>query len=337
MSGTRRIASALAVVLAGLALVVAAPGAGASYGSPSANDDDDDALDTTSRESVADAWEDRMEPTLDVAADWSGSVKHCRAGKPSAQAQDATVTALDFAREMAGLDDIALSASLSRKAQKAALIMTANGALDHHPPKSWKCWSRVGATAAGRSNLAWTSDEMTSGSAVEMYLTDAGADNRAAPHRRWVLNPFATEVGNGLTDSMNALYVMGPTDESATNPDWVSWPSAGWFPSQLEPAGRWSLSSGSQSADFSHAKVVVKQGGTDAHRQAPATKGRLRPAHARVPGEGVGPHRDLRRPRPPHQGRGESPAQLPGPALHPVTHGRPGTQTSRADGDVDAA
>jgi hypothetical protein len=38
----------------------------------------------------------------------------------------------------------------------------------------------------------------------------------------------------------------------------VSWPTARWFPAPLEPAGRWSLSSGDDGADFRHARVRVE-------------------------------------------------------------------------------
>jgi hypothetical protein len=69
-------------------------------------------------------------------------------------------------------------------------------------------------------------------------------------------------MGNGLTSSADALYVLGPSSDKNANPAWVAWPTAGWFPAPLQPHGRWSLSSGRSDTDFSHARVVVKRGTT---------------------------------------------------------------------------
>lgn len=259
--GLRR--SAAAVV--GGALIVAAPlnfaidtGPAGAETSPGAAGP---AIDTSDRAEVAEAWRSRMAPNLGVPSGWTGSVSGCVAGHPSADAQRATLESLNFVRAMAGLDAVAFSGALSSQAQQAALMMTANHALSHDPPRSWKCWSRTGADAAGRSNIGLTSGQMTAGRSIELYMDDAGSMNQAAGHRRWVLNPWATTMGNGLTTNANALYVMGQTSTHNANPAWVSWPTAGWFPTQLQPAGRWSLSSGRARADFRRATVTVTHAG----------------------------------------------------------------------------
>lgn len=220
------------------------------------------AIDTYDRAAVAAAWLTRMAPLLDVPSGWTGSERHCDPGHPSDAAQQATLESINFARAMAGLDAVDLSDRLSRQAQQAALIMAANDALSHTPPSTWRCWSTTGAAAAGRSNLAWTSGVMNAGMSVKLYLDDRGDDNRAVGHRRWILDPWTTTMGNGLTSSTDALQVVGPTSDQRTDPAWVAWPTAGFFPSPLEPYGRWSLSSGSRSADFSHARVRVERGTT---------------------------------------------------------------------------
>ena len=218
-------------------------------------------IDTSDRAEVADAWRSRMAPNLDVPSGWTGSVPGCVAGHPSADAQRATLASLNFVRAMAGLDPVSFSGALSSQAQEAALIMTANHALSHDPPRSWDCWTQTGADAAGRSNIGLTSGQMTAGRSVELYMDDAGSMNHAVGHRRWVLNPFATTMGNGLTSDANALYVMGATSTRHANPAWVPWPTNGWFPTQLQPAGRWSLSSGRARADFRRATVTVRHAG----------------------------------------------------------------------------
>ena len=233
----------------------AAPGGGPSQRATSGH-----AIDTSDRAAVAEAWRTRMKPNLDVPAGWTGSESSCDAGHPSAEAQRATLESVNFARAMAHLDAVTFAGRLNREAQQAALIMAANDALSHDPPRAWKCWTQTGHDAAGHSNLAWTSGRMNAGRSIQLYLDDPGSGNHAAGHRRWVLNPWATTMGNGLTSSADALYVFGPTSAGNADPAWVAWPTAGWFPSPLQPRGRWSLSSGRAGTDFSHARVVVKRG-----------------------------------------------------------------------------
>ena len=91
-------------------------------------------------------------------------------------------------------------------------------------------------------------------------MRDPGSDNGAG-HRRWLLNPFATTMGTGSTDTANAMTVVGPTAAGRPNPAWVSWPSAGYFPTTLEPGGRWSLSAGNKQMDFRRATVRVYRNG----------------------------------------------------------------------------
>ena len=220
------------------------------------------AINTGKKGAVAKAWKSRMASQLTVKSGWTGSSKGCRAGKPSRKAQRATLSSINFARALAGLDPVRLQDRLSALAQKAALIMAANRALSHSPPKSWKCWTEKGSAAAGSSNLALSYPTMTAGGSVAQYLTDDGDGNTAAGHRRWILNPEAEKFGNGLTSTSNALYVFGPTDADNVNPNWVAWPTAGFFPAPLEPRGRWSLSSGADGADFSRATVTVRKGTT---------------------------------------------------------------------------
>lgn len=52
------------------------------------------------------------------------------------------------------------------------------------------------------------------------------------------------------------MFTPGPT--SFTNPSWVPWPSAGWFPSLLEPGDRWSLSADGRGYSFAGATVTVR-------------------------------------------------------------------------------
>jgi hypothetical protein len=134
--------------------------------------------------------------------------------------------------------------------------------LSHTPPRSWRCWTASGAANAGRSNLALSYPAVTAAGVVTQYLDDAGTSNRPAGHRRWLLNPFATQMGSASTNNANAMTVIGPTSSSRPNPAYTSWPTSGWFPNTLEPAGRWSLSTGNRAVSFRKATVRVYRNGT---------------------------------------------------------------------------
>ncbi|MDO9495396.1 MAG: CAP domain-containing protein [Nocardioides sp.] len=218
-------------------------------------------IDTSDRSAVAKAFRTRLRPNLSVSSGWTGSLRRCRAGTTSVRAQRATMESLNFARAMNGLSRVSWSAKLSARAQHTALIMAANRNLSHYPPRRWKCWSKVGSDAAARSNLSIDFPRLTAGGAVMQYLDDWGSRNTVVGHRRWILFPFAEVFGNAMTKTTNAMFVVGPVDTSNPNPAWVRWPSAGWFPSQAEPLGRWSLSSGDPHADFRSAKIAVRRNG----------------------------------------------------------------------------
>lgn len=186
-----------------------------------------------------------------------GSLTGCHGGTVSAASTRATLVSLNYVRSLAGLAPVRFSATLNASAQQAALLMAANHALTHHPGREWRCWTPVGSRAASRSNLALSEPRLTSGKIIDLYMDDPGSNNDAVGHRRWILNPFATVMGSGSTDTANALTVVGPTRARRPNPRYVSWPTSGWFPSTMEPDGRWSLSSGRRGVSFAHARVRV--------------------------------------------------------------------------------
>lgn len=190
-----------------------------------------------------------------------GSLVGCLPGLSSLSSNAATLTALNYVRSLAGLAPVRLSSSLNYGAQRAALMMSANGALSHDPSRSWKCYSSAGASAAGRSNLALAYPSIGSGQIIDLYMDEPGSTNFAVGHRRWLLNPFATVVGTGSTNTANALTVIGPTSSSRPNPKYVPWPTAGYFPNAMEPNGRWSLSAGRRGTSFAKARIHVYRNG----------------------------------------------------------------------------
>lgn len=254
LSVRTRLARAATVLVVALAALSASGGGAAA--APPPDPPVSRALATSGKASVNAAYWRTWVPSARVRPGWTGSAAGCRRGADSVRHRRASQRALNFVRDLAGLDPVTVTDALSRRALAAALIMDANDALSHYPPRSWRCWTKTGATAAGRSNLLWASS-VTVGSALQGYLSDWGASNTAVGHRRWLMYPFTTTMGSGSTSQANAFWVLGASDPSRANPAYVGWPTEGWFPRTLEPQGRWSLSSGQDSTRFGSAKVRV--------------------------------------------------------------------------------
>ena len=212
------------------------------------------AVGAADRAEVQSGFLDEVLPALETPIDWTGDAATCRAGAPSAAAQSATLTTINFVRRLAGLDPVSFDPALSAKAQEAALMMHANDDLEHEPPQSWRCWTQEGAEAAGSSNIALGAG---GAEAILLYMEDSGGGNTAVGHRRWILRPDAGTMGSGSTSGANALWVFGADAPEAAKPQWIPWPVAGYFPSPLEPAGRWSLSASDDSVSFAGATVRV--------------------------------------------------------------------------------
>jgi len=220
-------------------------------------------IDTHSRAAVNSAYWSQYASKQMLSTGWlGGSLIGCLPGLSSLTSNAATLTALNYVRSLAGLAPVRLSSTLNAGAQRAALMMSANGALSHDPSSSWKCYSSAGAAAAGRSNLALAYPSIGSGQIIDLYMDEPGSTNTAVGHRRWLLNPFSTVVGTGSTDTANALTVIGPTSSSRPNPKYVGWPTAGYFPNAIEPSGRWSLSAGRSNTKFGRARVIVWHNGS---------------------------------------------------------------------------
>jgi uncharacterized protein YkwD len=262
---TRKIGTGLSLVTAVATLVVglilqAAPAEAGTSGGSRVTARWAGAINTSSASAVNAAYWSRYANLQALSTGWTGSVSGCNAGLSSASANAATLTAMNYVRSMAGLAPVTQNSTLNAGAQAAALMMSANGALSHDPSSSWKCYTSRGAAAAGRSNLALAYPSIKAGQIVDLYMDDPGAGNVAVGHRRWMLNPFTTQVGIGSTDTANALTVIGPSSSSRPNPRYVGWPTAGYFPNAIEPDGRWSLSSGRRNVSFAKARVRVYQG-----------------------------------------------------------------------------
>lgn len=192
-----------------------------------------------------------------VPTGFTGSEGSCNAGSISPASRTATLRAINYVRGLSGLSPVTFNATLNARAQQTALLMSANQALNHYPPSYWHCWNSTAASNAARSNLALAYPTINSGSLVRLYMNDPGSTNTFVGHRRWLLSPWTTAMGTGATRTANAITVIGPTSRYRANPAYVSWPSRGYFPKPMSPAGRWSLSAGNGKTLFGRASLRV--------------------------------------------------------------------------------
>jgi len=204
-------------------------------------------------------------------------VKGCTVGATPQSSQKRALSALNFARSLVGLETVRLDKKLSKSASQAALLQYRQGYLDHYPSKKVRCWTKARANASARSNLSMRG--LDGALTVKAYLDDAGWGNEDAGHRDWLLTPSLGKIGFGSAGDFNALYVKN--DESVdlagkgAEPLWRSWPSAGWFPAQLEPSGRWSFTTARGDISFAKAKVTVKVGGKKVKQSVVSRAGQL--------------------------------------------------------------
>jgi hypothetical protein len=205
--------------------------------------------------------------TGNIPIGWTGSQGSCSPGSTSPEFQAAVLRRINWFRSMAGVPgDVVFSEETNRRAQAAALIMSANRRLSHSPPPDWACYSADGAAGAGTANLflglyGWN--------AISGYMRDPGSGNSAVGHRRWILYPRTRVMGtgdvpdgNGYSGS-NALVVFGSQmwgERPATRDGFVAWPPPGFVPSPVV-FPRWSFSY--PNADFSTSTISMSKAGAD--------------------------------------------------------------------------
>lgn len=200
-----------------------------------------------------------------VPSGWNGNHGSCNAGNTSAAFKTAVLSRINYFRAMAGLPPVtAFKSVYSSKAQKAALMMSVNNALDHTPPTNWSCYSADGAEGAGSSNLYLG---VYGPSAITGYVRDPGSGNYFVGHRRWILYPQTQFMGTGDIPPTsyapsNALWVFdlenmwGP--RPATREAYVAWPPPGYSPYQVV-FDRWSFAY--DEANFSNANITMTKNG----------------------------------------------------------------------------
>lgn len=155
------------------------------------------------------------------------------------------IHAVNWARYLAGVpDDIEPDWSLEQQEQAAALVNALNGGLSHTPsqPKGMdQSLFNAGFKGAGSSNLSYGRLSLYD-TVLFGYMSDNSASNiDRVGHRRWVINPAMTTTmfGYAFKDEttktpFSSMYAFdqGRAKNQVTY-DYISWPSAGYFPDDV--------------------------------------------------------------------------------------------------------
>ena len=201
-------------------------------------------------------------PALAEMPQWTGDIEGCVPGSISTARLGAIEKQINYFRLVAGVPPIALDATMNFRAQSAALMMAAAGALSHSPQPTWPCYTEEGKIGAGRSDLGLSYGYDVRESVIRFMLDD-GANNVAVGHREWLLAPPTTHMGAGEVQGPEwdayAVHVVDP--DAVYYGAWppmrdgfVAWPPPGYVPHQVVYA-RWSFFL--RSADFGSATVTM--------------------------------------------------------------------------------
>jgi hypothetical protein len=171
----------------------------------------------------------------------------CDPGTLSSGGKADTLKRINGFRWLSGLGPTTESASLDSTDQYCANLESwwdfASSDSPHAPPSSAKCYTAMGASGAGMSNIAWGNGPAQS---IDQFVEDMGNETTLG-HRRWIVNPPLGPVGigywegGGMYGSAECLAVFGMSGTSNV-PAWVAVPNQGFVPLQIT-SWTWSFSS----------------------------------------------------------------------------------------------
>jgi uncharacterized protein YkwD len=214
------------------------------------------------------------------------NVPACQTGTLAQAVKDDVLLRMNALRALHNLAPVTYNSADDAQVMQSSLMMAANGALDHTPPNTWKCWTQTGYDGSSSGNLyggtispylVWsTEDDFIGG-----WLTEVNnllVDN--VGHRRWMLDPFLTKIAYGrvaqvLSDgsrtdaaTLKVFNFTGGSPAPSTVPAYVAYPQgdypARWFDTRAllsftviaNPASRGA--SANASVDFSKATISVR-------------------------------------------------------------------------------
>ena len=194
---------------------------------------------------------------------WTGEMNDlgtCTVGESNADDRVQATLNVNIVRELAGVDPVVLDdEKYLTGCQRTALVLHKIGYITHYPnvDRTDVCVEgnkAVVAEYAEKSNLAQNCESATK--YIGLFMEDLGEENeQAVGHRRWILNPNVKDIGFGLAPqksyrrgqttggieindarpSIVVMRIVTPGDEAYDKVKFISWPSAGPFPSEQVP------------------------------------------------------------------------------------------------------
>ena len=229
---------------------------------------------------------------------FTGNVSAANPGTVSVTFLNDCQRRINYYRVQAGLPgDIVLTATKNAKSQWAALIMSSAENLSHQPAIDFAGNPCVIADKGLHGGNGWGHQAASVGNlslgtygpgAVASFMIDGGFGNEEVGHRRWLLNPAASEMGMGSVPAQgsywesSSIWVIGDfKPQSAATTKLVPWPNAGFIPYSQVPNPvntvnddglmRWSCAY--TKGNFSSATVTMtRTSGTGAPVAVPVTK-----------------------------------------------------------------
>ena len=225
---------------------------------------------------VCQRWKDDRAAMSEGA--WSGALESCDAGDVAEPGRGNALRIVNLYRWLAALPPVSHEAGFNQAAQECALMMHKNGQLSHTPPMSWGCYSSLGASGAGTSNIATAPGV----GAVDLYMIDPGNPTTIG-HRRWILSGSLGPIGLGSTSGYSCMKVLGGSGSASQS--FTAWPPAGRIPfaawnvsfQSLDETG-WTVQS--ESIALAGAVVSVAEDGIDRPVQTVELMGGFGSAHA---------------------------------------------------------
>ena len=227
-------------------------------------------LNNWSRDSVINFYNMQYVTSNGVPSGWTGNVDTCTAGDTSDAYKLATLLRVNYFRMMTGLPSVSFDAVKNSNCAEAALIVSRNNFLGDDPPNTLPCWTQTGRDAY-LGSLRALGIGLAGPAAINYYMQSAGTKN--CHDRRWLLYPPERNMGNGAVtptsgySPANALWWAGAMGPRPAFPTLVTWPPAGFVPSNLF-FDRWSFSINkaydawpNDHVDFTNATVAVARNG----------------------------------------------------------------------------
>ncbi|MDO5672898.1 MAG: CAP domain-containing protein [Actinomycetaceae bacterium] len=189
------------------------------------------------------------------------------------------VESWNFLRGLNGLNAVYVDTNspITSYAMAAAMTQARNGKLSHYPTDAgFACVTEAAERGSRHGNLAQSTGHSPAQQILWYYIDFSAQDNPVNDtmgHRLFMQDPQLSQSGIGVVDGFTAIQVRTGEDypgiaaaqmqdASAPTPDWMSWPSQGFFPKDLLPSlqngvdmERWSFSV--HGGDLSEANATI--------------------------------------------------------------------------------